>query len=98
MNYPGYDRNLLAAKTPSTTKAMQIAKKIKKSTFAISAAPSAIPPKPNSAATMEITKKMAAQRSMVSLYRFADPMTISLLDEAMSFSQPLAGQQHAVSL
>jgi hypothetical protein len=93
-----YDRNLLAAKTPSTTKVMQIAKKIKKSTFAISAAPSAIPPKPNSAATIEITKKIAAQRSIISLYPFAAPMDISLLDGTTSFPQPLIRQQRAVSV
>jgi hypothetical protein len=31
-----YDRSLFAANTPSTTKMMQMATKIKKSTFAIS--------------------------------------------------------------
>lgn len=36
------------------------AMKIKKRTFAIEAAPAAIPPKPNIAATMAMTKKITA--------------------------------------
>jgi hypothetical protein len=41
------------------------AKKMKKSTFAILAAPSAMPPKPNTAAMIAITKKTILQRNIV---------------------------------
>lgn len=40
---------------------------MKNKIFAISAAPAAIPPKPNSAATMEIIKNMAAHLSIIHL-------------------------------
>lgn len=40
------------------------ARKIKKSTFAISAAPSAIPPNPKIAAMIAITKNITDQRSI----------------------------------
>jgi hypothetical protein len=38
--------------------------KIKNNTFAIEAAPSAIPPKPNIAAIIAMTKNIAAQRNI----------------------------------
>jgi hypothetical protein len=41
------------------------AKKIKNNTLAISAAPSAIPPNPNIAAIIAITKKITDQRNIV---------------------------------
>ena len=65
-------------------KVTQIAKKIKKRILAISAAPAAIPPKPNSAAMMEITKKMAAQRSIDILYKRSDDSYISFERDTMS--------------
>lgn len=79
-----YDRSLLAAKSPKIRKVTQIAKNIKKRTFAISAAPAAMPPKPNRAATIEMTKKMAAQRSIGVLYKQVGDCSISVERDPMS--------------
>ena len=43
---------------------MNSARKIKNKTFAIEAAPSAIPPKPNTAAIIAIIKKITDQRNI----------------------------------
>ena len=45
------------------------ARKIKNNTFAMEAAPSAIPPKPNIAAMIAITKKITDQRSIAFSFR-----------------------------
>lgn len=74
----------MAAKSPRMRKITQIAKKIKKRIFAISAAPAAMPPKPNRAAMIEITKKMAAHRSMNVLYARSDKSSISLACDTVS--------------
>ena len=42
--------------------------KIKKSTLAMEAAPAAIPPKPNIAAMIAMTKNIAAQRNITLLF------------------------------
>ena len=44
-------------------------KKIKNRILAIPAAPAAIPPKPNTAAMMAITKKMIVQRNITLIFR-----------------------------
>ncbi|AFT85350.1 hypothetical protein BUPH_01779 [Paraburkholderia phenoliruptrix BR3459a] len=59
--------------TPISKVTRKITTKMKNSTFAISDAPAAMPPKPNTAAMMAMTKKIAAYRSM-------RPPTDELLD------------------
>ena len=44
---------------------MNRTKKMKNKTFAIDAAPAAIPPNPNTAAIIAITKKITVQRNIV---------------------------------
>jgi hypothetical protein len=59
-----YDRILLTTNKPKMRKVKKIARKIKKSIFAIPAAPAAISEKPSSAAMIEMTKKIAAHFSI----------------------------------
>jgi hypothetical protein len=56
---------LLKMLAPNNIAITKSARKIKNNTFAISAAPSAIPPKPNMAAMIAITKKITDQRNIV---------------------------------
>jgi hypothetical protein len=49
---------------PNKIVMIKSARKMKNNTFAIEAAPSAIPPKPNIAAIIAITKKITDQRSI----------------------------------
>ena len=49
---------------PNKMVMINMARKMKNKTFAIEAAPSAIPPKPNIAAMIAITKKIIDQRSI----------------------------------
>jgi hypothetical protein len=60
---------------------------MKKSILAISAEPSAIPEKPNSAAIIDITKNMAAQRNMMSSYNGTTVHAISAADDRSSFER-----------
>lgn len=50
---------------PNKMVMINMARKMKNKTFAIEAAPSAIPPKPNIAAMIAITKKIIDQRNIV---------------------------------
>lgn len=53
---------------PAITESRSRTIKIKNTIFAIPAAPAAIPPKPNKAATSAITSKMIINRSMIYIY------------------------------
>ena len=52
------------ADRPMINEIMKRTRKIKNNTLAIDAAPAAIPPKPNKAATKATTKKITVQRSI----------------------------------
>ena len=54
---------------PNTSDSTNKTRKIKNSTFAIEAAPSAIPPKPKMAATIAIIKKITDQRNIIQYLR-----------------------------
>ena len=58
------DRNYLKILAPKISVSTNRIIKIKNNTFAISAEPAAIPPKPKMAAMIEITKKIAAHLSI----------------------------------
>jgi len=59
--FPRYFLKMLAPKRITSAKSII---KMKKRTFAIDAAPAAIPPNPNNAAIIAIIKKIAAQRNI----------------------------------
>jgi hypothetical protein len=60
---------LLKILAPNSMAITKSARKIKKSTFAISAAPSAIPPNPKIAAMIAITKNIIDQRNITTEFR-----------------------------
>jgi hypothetical protein len=73
---------------PNNIAIIKSARKMKKRTFAIEAAPSAIPPNPKMAAMMAITKKITDQRNIVLLFMWHMP-------ENHSFST--TAEQHGCS-
>ena len=57
--------NLLLEEPPKMRETMKRIIKIKNKTLAIDAAPAAIPPNPNRAATMAMIKKITVQRNII---------------------------------
>jgi hypothetical protein len=80
---PERSRHFLNRLAPNKMAMMNNARKMKKRTLAMEAAPSAIPPNPKMAAMMAITKKITDQRNIV--------YTIKLyIEENYSFSNAAA--------
>jgi hypothetical protein len=80
---PEGSRHFLNRLAPNKMAMMNSARKMKKRTLAMEAAPSAIPPNPKMAAMMAITKKITDQRNIV--------YTVKLyIEENYSFSNAAA--------